>query len=69
MITSIFNFFITFFFFSTMLITEAHSYIDPGTGSIILQAIIGGIAALGFTIKLYWYKIKSFFKKKNKNKE
>lgn len=69
MITSIFNFFITLFFFSTMLTTDAHSYIDPGTGSIILQAIIGGIAALGFTIKLYWYKIKSFFKKKNKNKE
>jgi hypothetical protein len=52
-----------------MFITEAHSYIDPGTGSIILQAIIGGIAALGFSIKLYWYKIKSFFKKKIKNKQ
>ena len=62
----IYNFLITLFFFSTIFITEAHSYIDPGTGSIILQAIIGGIAALGFTIKLYWYKIKSFFKKKNK---
>ena len=62
----IYNFLITLFFFSAIFITEAHSYIDPGTGSIILQAIIGGIAALGFTIKLYWYKIKSFFKKKNK---
>ena len=46
--------------------TNAFAYLDPGTGSIILQAIIGGIAALGFSIKLYWYKIKSFFKKKNK---
>tara|TARA_B100000035_G_C20902270_1_gene509971 strand:- start:543 stop:743 length:201 start_codon:yes stop_codon:yes gene_type:complete len=48
--------------------TSAHAYIDPGVGSIILQAIIGAIAATSLTIKIYWQKIKSFFKKK-KNKD
>lgn len=37
----------------------AHAYIDPGTGSIILQSIIGGIAAGALVIKLYWAKLKA----------
>ena len=41
--------------------TEVMAYIDPGTGSLILQSIIAGVAAGLYTIKLYWYKIKSLF--------
>jgi len=40
-------------------------YIDAGSGSIILQVIIGFLAGLGITIKIYWYKIKQKFKKNN----
>ena len=48
----------------------AHAYIDPGTGTIILQALIGGIVAAGAAVSLYWRKIKSFFsKKKNDEKK
>tara|TARA_B100000768_G_C11230963_1_gene355048 strand:- start:564 stop:767 length:204 start_codon:yes stop_codon:yes gene_type:complete len=55
--------------YSSLLFTSnAHAYIDPGTFSIVIQAIIGGIIAGGVTIKIYWYKIKSFFKKKDKDK-
>ena len=39
----------------------AHAYLDPGTGSIILQAILGGAAGAMIAGKLYWSKIKSFF--------
>ena len=46
--------------------SKAYAYIDPGIGSIMLQAIIGGIAATIFTIKIYWQKIKDFFKKRKK---
>tara|TARA_Y100000996_G_C22398789_1_gene592269 strand:- start:397 stop:600 length:204 start_codon:yes stop_codon:yes gene_type:complete len=53
------------FFFST----RAYAYIDPGTGSIIIQAIIGAIAATSLTVKIYWQKIKAFFKKKKENKD
>lgn len=39
----------------------AYGYIDPGTGSLIIQGVIGAIAAIGVTMKLYWHKIKVFF--------
>ncbi len=58
--------FITILILFLMLNSKAHAYIDPGIGSVILQAIIGGIAATIFTIKIYWQKIKDFF---NKNKK
>jgi len=36
----------------------AHAYLDPGTGSMLIQGIIGAVAAAGVALKLYWYKIK-----------
>ena len=37
------------------------AYIDPGTGSIILQSLLAGIAvALGIG-RAYWERIKAFF--------
>ena len=43
--------------------TSASAYLDPGTGSMILQGLIAGIAIAGFTIKTYWYKLRSMFGK------
>ena len=40
---------------------EAHAYIDPGSGSAIMSAIIGFFVVIGLSIKSFWYKIKSFF--------
>ncbi|MFK8012289.1 MAG: hypothetical protein AB8B80_09630 [Marinicellaceae bacterium] len=55
------------FLFLLLMPFMAHAYIDPGSGSAIMSAIIGAIVAIGVTIKTYWYKIKSFFTgKKNK---
>ena len=42
---------------------QAAAYLDPGTGSMVLQGIIAGIAVVGFTIKNYWYRIRAFFGK------
>lgn len=39
----------------------AQAYLDPGTGSMILQVILGGVAAATVALKLYWQRIKSFF--------
>ena len=36
-------------------------YIDPGSGSYIIQAIIAAVLGLGFFFKSYWFKIRSFF--------
>jgi len=43
---------------------NAHAYLDAGTGSIMIQLLFGGIAVAGSLIKMYWYKIKSFFSSK-----
>ena len=37
---------------------DTEAYLDPGTGSMLLQVILGGIAAVGVAIKLYWHKIR-----------
>lgn len=41
-----------------LIYTNAHAYLDPGTGSMMLQVILGGIAAVGVAIKLYWHKLR-----------
>ena len=38
-------------------------YLDPGSGSVILQAIVGGFAALAVTGKLWWRRFTGFFKR------
>jgi len=43
------------------------AYIDPGTGSLILQLILGGIASGWLILKLFGKKIFSRFSKKEKD--
>tara|TARA_B100000787_G_C16185279_1_gene294296 strand:+ start:785 stop:979 length:195 start_codon:yes stop_codon:yes gene_type:complete len=56
------------FSFIVFINTKAFAYLDPGTGSIILQGILGAIAAGASYCSIYWHKIKKFFNKKNKKK-
>jgi hypothetical protein len=37
------------------------AYLDPGSGSFLLQLLIAGLVGAAFVIKGYWGKIKSFF--------
>ena len=53
------------FLFYMLWISPANAYIDPGSGSAIMSAIIGFIVAIGMGVKSFWYKIKSFFVGKN----
>ena len=41
-----------------LFIKDAFAYIDPGTGSLFIQVLIGGLVGVGITLKVYWYKIK-----------
>ena len=45
------------------LMTErsAFAYLDPGTGSMFLQLLLGGVAGLAVVVKLYWHSLLSFF--------
>lgn len=38
--------------------TSAYAYIDPGSGSIITSAIIGFFAAIAYTFRKTFYRIK-----------
>ncbi len=37
------------------------AYIDPGTGSIVLQALIATVVGAGIAVKLFWHRILKFF--------
>ena len=56
-----------------LIVTNAYAYLDPGTGSFILQAIIGFLAAISAGFLYYWAKVKNFFikllKKKNNDEK
>ena len=48
---------------------EAFAYLDPGTGSMLVQGLIGAVAAAFVVGRLYWHKIKTFFARKLSKKK
>ena len=48
-------------FLSLVFVGQAYAYIDPGTGSMIVQAMIAAVAAAGVTIGIFWSRVRSFF--------
>jgi hypothetical protein len=42
------------------------AYLDPGTGTMIISAIVGVFATIILGVKTFWFKIASFFKSKKK---
>ncbi|MFH1561459.1 MAG: hypothetical protein ABID04_02675 [Patescibacteria group bacterium] len=47
---------------------KAHAYLDPGSGSYLIQILIASLAGTGYILKLNWQKIKDFFSKKKTKK-
>ncbi len=41
---------------------NSYAYLDPGTGSYILQILIASVLGALFAIKVFWRKIIGFFK-------
>ena len=44
-------------------------YIDPGSGSYILQMIIAAVLGISFFFKNFWLAVKTFFTGKKPRKE
>ncbi len=44
-----------------VVIPAASAYIDPGTTTILFQAVIAGLAAAGTAITVFWSRIVAFF--------
>jgi hypothetical protein len=47
------------------LALPAQAYVDPGTGSFIFQAVIGGALAAGVALKVFWKRITGVFSRKD----
>jgi hypothetical protein len=63
-------FFSIFIFIYFISVPEAKAYLDPGSGSYLIQIIIGTIAGGGLLAKSQWSKIKTLiFKKKSEQKK
>ena len=43
---------------------EAHAYLDPGSGSMILQLLLGGVVGIAAVLKLYWNALARVFRRK-----
>lgn len=37
----------------------AHAYVDPGTAGMLLQLLLGGVAAAAVVLKLYWRRLET----------
>jgi hypothetical protein len=46
-----------------LLTSEAHAYLDPGTGSFIFQMIVAGVVGTAVTLKMYWRQFKAFLRR------
>jgi hypothetical protein len=56
---------IYFLLLSMLFSNNAHAYLDPGTGSMLLQGLLAGLLLIG----AFWRKIKVFIKGYFNNKE
>ena len=48
------------------ILRTGEAYLDPGSGSFLLQLLIAGLLALGIAFRASWSKIKTLFTRKNK---
>jgi len=60
---------VVFFVYSLQTIQPAYAYVDPGSGSVIVTTILGLIAAVGYTVRKYFYKVRNIFSKDKSSDE
>lgn len=49
--------------------TPAFAYLDPGTGGMLLQLLVGAIAGSIVFLRLKWTQVKGFFSRKQQSPE
>ena len=50
---------------SMLWVPVANAYIDPGSGSIIFQVVVGAALAISVGLKVFWRRIVGFFSRKD----
>src|SRR2546425_6755743 len=46
--------------------SPVYAYLDPGTGSMILSALIGVVAAVALALKMFWYRLVGWLRGKRR---
>jgi hypothetical protein len=49
-----------------LIASPAQAYLDPGTGSMLLSAVIGVAAAVALAVKMFWYRLIGLFRGKGR---
>ncbi len=57
------------FALSMMLFIRDDLYLDPGSGSFLIQLIIASLLGAAFVLRTSWSRIKSFFNRSNNEPE
>lgn len=61
--------FVTMFLLVSHAYGTVHAYLDPGTGSMAIQVILGAFVAVMATAKLYWGHLRTFLRKRTATPE
>lgn len=48
-------------FVTVVLASPAHAYLDGGTGSMLVQLLLGGFAGVTVLAKMYWHRLRAVF--------
>jgi hypothetical protein len=51
---------------SLLVLPAANAYIDPGSGSLIFQVVVGAAMALSLGVKVFWRRITGFFSRRSR---
>lgn len=43
------------------ILSKPELYLDPGSGSMLIQLILGAVLGLGVVVRVFWKNIKDFF--------
>ena len=38
------------------------AYIDPGSGSMLLQMLLGGVAGVAVAVRMYWHRLRGLLR-------
>jgi hypothetical protein len=47
----------------------AYAYVDPGTGSYVIQILIAALVGAAFAVRVYWNKIKGLFSRSSSEEQ
>ncbi len=54
---------------NTAINVTTRQYLDPGSGSMLIQFVLGAVLGLGVIVRVFWKNIKDFFTRGKGNTE